>query len=278
MMDPQTLERLADFICGDGGSYPTYRSGSELTRFFHRVGFSNFTHDGTTRKWWTLNVLQQLTSNNLNAVIIRLANPREYGGNQEQVRKAITGLNQILMIEGLKVALSGIDPKIVRVTPQFAEEEPELKPLPPPDFLHLKMEAGLGDILKNRWSEIQLCFDAKAYLAATILMGSFLEGMLLSVMQSLPKEANTALAAPKSDTGKVKYFAEWSLSDMINVAHECGWIGLDVHRFSHALRSFRNLIHPYEQMVSRSLPDKDTSDISWLVVQAAANDLARKLQ
>jgi len=277
-MDPQTIERLAEFICGDGDAYPAYRSGSELTRFFHRVGFANFSHDGSTRKWWTINVLQQLTENNLNAVIRRLANPKEYSGNQNQVIKALDGLNHILMIEGLKVELSGFEPAIIKITPQFAESKTELKPLPPPDFLHLKLEVGLGEILKNRWTEIQVCFDSKAFLAATILMGSFLEGMLLSVLQKFPKEANLAASAPIDNSGKVKHFADWSLSDMINVAHDCKWIDLDVHRFSHALRSFRNLIHPYEQMAVQCFPDKDTSDISWLVVQAAANDLARKLQ
>lgn len=277
-MDPQIIESLADFICGDGNDYPLYRSGPELTRFFKRVGFANFIHDGSTRKWWTLSVLQHLTEKNLKAVILRLANPKEYNGNQDQVRKAISKLNNILLIEGLKIELSGIEPVLRQVDPRFAEKEPELKPLPPPDFLSLKMEAGLGDILKKRWSEIQLCFDAKAYLAATILMGSFLEGMLLSVMQSFPKEANSTSASPKNQNGKAKNFEDWTLSDMINVSHECGWFDLDVHRFSHSLRSFRNLIHPYEQMVSRAFPDKDTCEISWLVVQAAANDLARKLR
>jgi hypothetical protein len=65
---------------------------------------------------------------------------------------------------------------------------------------------------------------------------------------------------------------------MINVAHEAGWLDLDVKKFSHALREFRNLIHPYQQMMERSFPDKDTSEISWLVVQAASNDLARILK
>jgi len=278
-MDAHTIERIAEFICGDGADYPVYRSGSELTRFFHRVGFSNFKHDGSTRKWWTLSVLQQLTENNLQAVILRLADPKEYGGNEEQVRRAIEQLNQILMIEGLKTDLDGIQPRIRPVTPQFAEKKPDLKPLPPPDFLNLKLEPGLGEILGERWREIQKCFAGKAYLAAMILMGSFLEGMLLSVMQRFPKEANTAPSAPKDiSTGKVKHFAEWSLSEMINVAHECGWIDLDVQRFSHALRSFRNLIHQYEQMAVRAFPDKDTSEIGWLVVQAAANDLANRLK
>jgi len=60
-MDGQTLESLADLICGDGEDSPVYRSGPKLTSFFKRVGFSNFVHDRTTRKWWTLDVLNQLT-------------------------------------------------------------------------------------------------------------------------------------------------------------------------------------------------------------------------
>lgn len=280
-MDGQTLDSLADMICGDGQDYPVYRSGSELTRFFQRVGFSNFSHDGSTRKWWTLDVLNQLTDNNLKAVVLRLANPREYRGNQEQVGQGVTKLNEILMVEGLKVELEGVTPRLKEITPQFVEqpEEQDLKPLPPPDFLNLKLGPGLGEILADRWHQAQKCMNAEAYLAATIIMGSMLEGMLLAVLQKLPQEANTRRAAPHDPkTGKVKYFAEWSLSDMINVAHEARWLDLDVKKFSHALREFRNLIHPYQQMIAKTFPDKDTCEISWLVVQAAANDLARKLE
>lgn len=279
-MDGQTLDSIADMICGDGPNYPVYRTGSELTRFFQRVGFSNFRHDGSTRKWWTFDVLNRLTENNQKAVILRLSDPREYRGNQQQVAQAITILNEILMVEGLKVELEGVKPKLKEITPQFVEqtEEPELKPLPPPDFLKLKLEPGLGEILADRWDQAQKCVNAEAYLAATIIMGSMLEGMLLAVLQKFPKEGNTCKAAPMdSKTGKIKYFADWSLSDMINVAHEANWIDLDVKKFSHALREFRNLIHPYQQMVVKAFPDKNTCEISWLVVQAAANDLANKL-
>jgi hypothetical protein len=245
------------------------------------VGFSNFVHDGSTRKWWTLDVLNQLTENNLKAVVLRLADPQEYRGNKKQVSQALTKLNEILMVEGLKVEIDGVKPKLKEITPQFVDQtvKQELKPLPPPDFLNLKLEPGLGEILADRWDQAQKCFNADAHLAAIIVMGSMLEGMLLAVLQKFPKEANTCKAAPKDpSTGKVKYFADWSLSEMINVAHEVGWIDLDVKKFSHALREFRNLIHPYQQMVLKTFPDKDTCEISWLVVQAAANDLARKLK
>jgi hypothetical protein len=280
-MDKQTLDSLADMICGDGDEYPVYRTGSELTRFFKRVGFSNFVHDGSTRKWWTLSVLEQLSDNNLKAVFLRLFNPQEYRGNQEHFRQAIKKLNEILMLEGLKAELNGVSPKLIQITPQFSEntQPEELKPLPPPDFLNLKLEAGLGDILSDRWNETQKCLEAGGYLAATILMGSLLEGILLAVLQKFPKEANMSNVAPKdSRTGKVKYFAEWSLCEMINVSHDLGWLDLDVKKFSHSLREFRNLIHPYQQMVLKAFPDKDTCEISWHVVQAATNDLARKLK
>ncbi len=280
-MDGQTLDALADMICGGGQGYPVCRTGSELTRFFQRVGFSNFKHDGSTRKWWTIDVLKQLTDNNLKAVVLRLADPREYKGNQQQIGQAITKLNEILMVEGLKVELEGIIPKLKEIIPQFVEQpsEPELKPLPPPDFLSLKLEPGLGEILADRWEQAQKCMIAEAYLAATIIMGSMLEGMLVSIFQKFPEDGNRCKSAPLDQrTGKVKYFADWSLSDMINVAHEVGWLDLDVKKFSHSLREFRNLIHPYQQMIVKAFPDKDTCEISWLVVQAAANDLAKKLK
>lgn len=279
-MDSQTLEQIAEFICG-GENYPVYRSGSELTRFFQRVGFSNFVHDGSTRLWWTLSVLEQLSDSNLRAVICRLANPREYRGDQGIVNQAIKKLNSILMIEGLKVELNGVVPIIKEITPDFSdqEEKEELRPLPPPDFLKLKIEPGLGEILSDRWNESQKCLDSEAYLAAIILMGSMLEGILLAVFQKFPKEVNQSPQAPKdSKTGKIKYFAEWSLSEMINVSHDLRWIDLDVKKFSHSLREFRNLIHPYQQMALKTCPDKDTCNISWLVVQAATNDLAKKLK
>jgi hypothetical protein len=280
-MDGQTLDAIGDMICGDDASdYPVYRKGSQLTQFFQRVGFNNFVHDGSTRKWWTLEVLKQLSENNIRAVVLRLADPKEYRGNEQQVNQAVSKLNEILMVEGLRVELEGMKPILRQIKPQFVEQivVPDLKPLPPPDFLSLKVEPGLGEILAGRWQETQRSFNAEAYLATTILMGSMLEGMLLAVLTKFPKEANTCKAAPtEPSTNKVRRFHEWSLSDMINVAHELNWIDLDVKMFSHALREFRNLIHPYEQMARKVNPDKDTCEISWLVVQAAANDLAKKL-
>ena len=281
-VDDQTLEALAELICGDDReTAPLYRSSSNLTRFFESTKLPRFVHDGSTRKWWTLEALRDCTRNELEGVISRLASPREYRGDVPATRKAITSLNRILQLEGLRVDLKNGQPIIVPIPVDFDlgedAEEKELEPLPAPDFLALGLDMGVGELLALRWREAQICVDNEAYLSATIVMGSLLEGLLLGVLMSRPEIANRSATAPKDPTGKVKHFADWTLSQMIDVAHSVSWVGLDVKSFSHALREFRNLVHPYHQMATRADPDADTCRISWFVVQAAVNDLARIL-
>jgi hypothetical protein len=90
-----------------------------------------------------------------------------------------------------------------------------------------------------------------------------------------PKEFNQSSASPKDVSGKVKQFQNWTLSDFINAASDLGLIGEDVKKFSHALRDFRNYIHPYEQMASGFNPDEYTARICWQVLQAAITQLSR---
>ncbi|MCY4317652.1 MAG: hypothetical protein OXE76_00405, partial [Alphaproteobacteria bacterium] len=49
---------------------------------------------------------------------------------------------------------------------------------------------------------------------------------------------------------------------------------LDVKKFSHGLRDFRNYIHPYEQMVSGFTPDEHTAKVCFQVLRAALESLA----
>ena len=287
-LDPRTVEAIAELISGDDAGddstsaprhSPVYRSGSELTRFFARAGIPRFQHDGSTRKWWVLECLRSTSGAEFKAIVLRLANPREYGGGREHLRTALRTLNRILAIEGMRVGVEGTAPTIERVPVDFSirdDDDRELKPVPTPDFESLGLGTGLDDVLAFRWDEAQRCVNAEAYLAAVVVMGSLLEGMLLATIRQFPAQANRSAAAPKApSTGKPLPFAAWTLSQMIDVAHDSRWIDLDVKRFSHALRDFRNLIHPNAQHKLDELPDADTCKMSWLVVQAATSDLVR---
>jgi hypothetical protein len=87
---------------------------------------------------------------------------------------------------------------------------------------------------------------------------------------------NSAESVPKTKEGKHKQLHEWSLNDFINVAHEVGFLSLDVKKHGHALRDFRNYIHPRQQIVEKFNPDQHTARISWQVLQAAIADLCKQ--
>jgi hypothetical protein len=139
----------------------------------------------------------------------------------------------------------------------------------------LKLDGTVSAILQQRVDEIEKCLKAKAPLSVIFLCGSVLEGILLGIASGKAKEFNQSLGSPKDKLGKVKPFQDWSLSDFINVARELGLLGEDVKKFSHALRDFRNYIHPYQQMASNFNPDDHTAKICWQVLQAAIVQLSK---
>lgn len=282
-LDDTTLEAIAETICGagqgagGGAAYEApgpYRSKSEIHSFFARAGVSP-QGMSSTRKWFVLESLQAINgTHHLDNVLKRLASPKEYRGDATVTQAVTNHLNQILQVEGLELAVVGVEPQIRERKAEASTPKPKQAPLEvPPDFGHLVQDSSLADILTFRWAEAQRCFGADAHLSAVVMMGSILEGVLLHKAEHNMKAANQAKAAPRDKTGAVKPAHDWSLSVLIDVAHEVGWLQGDVKRFSHALRESRNIVHPYVQRISQDRPDGDTCRICWQVVRAAVADL-----
>ncbi|MFA5293154.1 MAG: hypothetical protein WC496_08995 [Phycisphaerae bacterium] len=58
---------LAEMICGDNDKFP-YRSSYYLTAFFKDLGF-NYTHGGSTRRFWVRDILSELDISQIHTVI-----------------------------------------------------------------------------------------------------------------------------------------------------------------------------------------------------------------
>ncbi len=280
-IDDQTLKAVADFICGDLEGAPIYRSSWYLTDFFERVGLPQFVHDGSTRRLWVLECLRECSREELAQIFRQLASPKEYGGKREDIKLALSTLNEIFYIEGFEIYLEGLEAKFRKIDIDYNVEPQSLdaknQPINLPDFSAFSQKNNDLTVLKSRWFEIQACINSEAYLSAIILMGSILEAILLITLQKFPKESNTSPLAPKNkQTQKNKIFAEWKLSEMIDVAHHLGWLKSDRRAHSHALREFRNLIHPREQIKTQIYPDYNTCKISLSVLEASIQDLAEQ--
>lgn len=142
----------------------------------------------------------------------------------------------------------------------------------------LNIDGSVIDILDSRIKEIQNSIKTKSALSCIVLCGSVLEGILLGVASSRMKEFNKCEISPKDKkTHKVLAFNQWSLANFIDVSYKLELIGLDVKKYSHSLRDFRNYIHPYQQMASGFNPDIETAKISWQVLKAAITDLSKRL-
>ena len=280
-LDDTTLEAVAEVICGSGegsgGGYSSpgpYRTMPQILRFFQGAGVKP-KGMSSTRKWFALESLQAINgTDDLERVVLRLASPVEYRADAEIATAVTQHLNQILQVEGLEIALAGVNPILRERRATAAPPKPKEKPVEPaPDFGRLVADGTLADILSFRWEEAQRCVQGGAHLAAVVMMGSILEGILLHKAEQNREAAGRAKCSPKDRTGKPKPLSEWGLSALIDVAHEVGWLQGDVKRFSHGLRESRNIVHPYVQRLSGDRPDADTCSICWQVVRAAIADL-----
>jgi hypothetical protein len=289
-LDASTLEALADFVCGDEAErFPVYRSSMYLTRFFKAVGIPAV-HDGSTRKWWVLDVLTGLSPADAETVILRLVDLREYRGDEAQLGLAVRSMRAILAMENLTVGFDGATPELRRGARIEIDEEKLAKSAPTVDeseFLNrrfteelriadLALDAGIREFIQARVDEAQAS-PRQTPLATIFLLGSALEGVLLAIGVTHPEAFMSSSASPKDRSGTTKQLPEWTLSQLIDVARSVGLLELDVAKFSHILRDFRNYIHPYEQMAHGFRPDQHTVDICWQVFRAAYSQIkARK--
>lgn len=129
-LSPRTISRLAEMICGASGggygyewsSFP-YRSSSHLTQFFRDCGL-DYVHDGSTRKYWVEQVLDelnqgvasipQLPSGQIIRVIQELMDPLEFDGSELNREKALLDLNKVLARDGMEAYLDATGKCYVR--------------------------------------------------------------------------------------------------------------------------------------------------------------------
>ena len=127
----RTLSDLAEIICGSGGgggsqwtwnNFP-YRSSMYLTEFFRNCDLE-YVHDGSTRKQWVVEVLEelnsgpssnpQLPSDALIRVAQELLDAGEFGKEGLNRTAALADLNGALSRDGLEIYLDAIGSPHVR--------------------------------------------------------------------------------------------------------------------------------------------------------------------
>lgn len=280
ILSPKTLEKLRLLI----NEETEYRSGPQLVQFFNQFGSNDRYGQGFPSRWmYTDEKLVNLNGTpELDKCIKTVFSPANFIGHAEKLDAHISDFNQFLAFDKWKLVRNKVELSFQKLdevefdeTPCSAETEDEFLQREFSDIpiSNIGLESAVSDVLEHRIGEIEKCYAGDAPLAAILLAGSTLEGILLGVASDHPEQFNSATSSPKDKNGKVRVFQDWTLSSFIDVARELGLIQLDTHKFSHALRHFRNYIHPFEQMSSGFTPRQHTAKICLQVLKAAINEI-----
>ena len=147
---------------------------------------------------------------------------------------------------------------------------------PVPDFSPLVGDKSMQSILEDRWFECQRCISAKAYLAATVMMGGLLEALFVAYANKLPDKSKmfTCKLTPKeSKTNKPLALTQWTLRPYIDVGHELGWITRSGKDVAEVLRDYRNYVHPQKQRSHGVVLNQQDSEMFWDVTQHLTRQL-----
>jgi hypothetical protein len=141
-----------------------------------------------------------------------------------------------------------------------------------PQFSPLISDPKMQAILKERWQECVICVKSGAPLAATVMMGGILEGLLLARILQLPNMAPvfTAKLSPKDKAGKTLPLKEWGLKNYIDVAHELGWITTTAKDIGEVLRDYRNYIHPQKELSHGISLGPSDAEMLWNIAKSIA--------
>lgn len=265
-----------------------YRSGPQLVRFFNALGFDDSYGQGFPPRWvFTDDKLQQLNgSPELDKCIRAVLSPANFMGRVSDLDRHIAEFNKFLAFDKWKVIRDGAEINFSKLQKVELDESSSAvgsegeflkREFSNVSVTAIGLEGVVSDILQQRIKEIEKCFVAGSHLSVILMAGSTLEGLLLGVAINNPKHFNISKVSPKDSAGKVKQFQDWSLSAFIDVAKDLRLIQHDTHKFSHALRDFRNYIHPYEQMSSGFSPREHTAKICLQVLKAAIYEIGENV-
>lgn len=277
-LSKRTLEELRNIINGDDG--PIYRKGYELVDFFNDLGSHDTYGQGFPSRWvYTDAKLQAINGTpELDKCIKKAFAVIDFVGRIDQLDKCIADFNQYLAFDKWQVIRDNDQITFKRLDRVIVEspkngssgsEDEFLKRTFTVDINQLRFDPTITDIISKRLKEAEICVKHDAPLSAVIMIGSILEGILLGTASLFPREFNQSHCAPKDENGNVRKLPDWTLNNLIDTASEIGFLRQDVKKFSHVVRDFRNYIHPYSQMASHFMPDKQTALICLQVLKAA---------
>jgi hypothetical protein len=147
-------------------------------------------------------------------------------------------------------------------------------PSPDPPDVQFMRNAKLHKIVERDYAELQGVRSTGGVKSRYVLCGGLIEALLLDALLGEEPRAKAAKKSPKvKGGGKVEPLLDWNLGELIDVALELRVIETDVEKFSHAVRNYRNLIHPGKEIQSQQKVAEEEAAIAEKVLEIVIREL-----
>jgi hypothetical protein len=273
-LDERTVECLAELICDLDGPYE--RKGYELEALLRRAGWMDPPeYDASARAAWLRDVLYERRhrQGDVERLICRVCDPIEY--RSEAVAEGFRcAVNEVIALEGLVVTVVAGRPVLGALN-----RSGEATYSAPADLdrrlRELILDGQTASLLIDRIRETEICAANGAYTFAIIGIGSFVEGLLQTVLSERDEQIRTH--GFLDDKGRTLQDHRIGLQYLIDLARSHSWIQLDAADFMHKVREYRNYVHPRVQQRDPQQFDHDSVMLCWAPVRAVLNDLEEQL-
>jgi hypothetical protein len=196
-------------------------------------------------------VLEQLTDRRadpaaLERLLLRISDPHEYIDDEPARIAVMSDLNRLLALDGYEIYYASGGPQLRMCSRSFDRLSSKTPAELAVDLGQIVGDGPFGAQLTHRLEEARICWDHGAHLAAVIMLGSLLEGVLYD------------FARTHAGSGE---HPDDSLQRLIVLAGKRGWVAADVLDYANVLRDHRNLVHPRKQFRDGHAPDTDRGSL-----------------
>ncbi|PYE49363.1 hypothetical protein HUB98_04050 [Paenibacillus barcinonensis] len=126
----------------------------------------------------------------------------------------------------------------------------------------------LKGMLERDLNENVFSLSTKSFKSALILSGSIIEAILLDHI--LAKN----ITQYTMENGRNKRVAQMDLNELLYVSNQENFIDIQLYYLSHAIRGFRNLIHPgVEQRKRAVIVNEENAMLAWSIVKKVIHEI-----
>lgn len=193
--------------------------------------------------------------------------------NESNYRDGLSRFYSTEGFESLSYQIDGLLTRVIKDTSVLKAKLDigEISPLVPQKDFSFVTDENLREIIERDYTWVNKCLAVEAWKPVIILAGGLIEALLLDGLSKDSAKARASSEAPKEND-----ILKWDLSNLIDVAVDLSIINPGAEKLGDAVRHYRNLVHPGNEIRTGLKIEPEEAKIAFQVLNIIIRDLQKK--